>query len=236
MLTHTSGLPRDSKLTNFRELFQPTREDALNALPSQKMKSIPGQKYTYSNLGFALLGELISTLSGQSYESYIKNEILRPLGMKNSLVHPNFKSYTAWGHGPIKKEGKRDKAGFWNLRFATPAGGMATSVEELSYFVADQLIPYSSHSEANTILTENTIKDMHRVQYELNPDRGGSGLAWGVETSENRHLVYHGGELPEQTSYVLIDIKNQIGIIVLTNAQSVNVGKLSEDILLGLLN
>ena len=69
------------------------------------------------------------------------------------------------------------------------------------------------------LLGPESLREMHRVQFLVDPAHGGSGLAWGVETSDGQHLIYHGGELPEQSAHVLIDVKYHIGVIVLANAQ-----------------
>ena len=227
VLTHTGGLPRDSRLTDFGRLFQPHRESAIEALPSQNLASSPGAQYAYSNLGYAILGEIIQSVSGITYAEYIKKEILNPLEMWTTVVHPTRATSTAWGHGPRRSGHPREKAGFWDLKFATPAGGMAASVNDLSRFVVLQLAPYGGRP--STILTPESLMEMHRLQFVVDPARGGSGLGWGVETSNHQHLVYHGGELPDQSAYVLIDLKQEIGVIILTNAEGVDVGKLADE-------
>lgn len=229
LLIHTAGMPRDSRLTDFGRRFQPNRGDAIAALPAQRLESAPGERYAYSNLGYAVLGELIAEKSGVTYEEYVRREILEPLGMVATLVHPGRNDLVARGHGPHLHDGSRSVAGFWELRFATPAGGMASSVAELSEFVELQLAPYLGLEPA--LLSTEALRTMHRVQFVMDSTRGGSGIGWGVEVSRGQHLVYHGGELPEQTSFVLIDLKTHVGIILLTNAEGVDANGLAQEIL-----
>ncbi len=47
----------------------------------------PGERYQYSNLGYGLLGFVISRASGQSYAEFMREQVFRPLGMDNTLVH-----------------------------------------------------------------------------------------------------------------------------------------------------
>lgn len=229
LLTHTSGLPRDSRLTDFGRLSQPGREQAIAALPSQRLQAPPGETLAYSNLGYGLLGEVIAEASGMGYAGYLEREILRPLGMTGTLVHPRPEDDVAWGHGPRRPDGSRPKAGFWELRFATAAGGMASSVRELSEFTILQLAPYLGAEPR--ILSPSALVEMHEVHHMLDPDRGGSGLAWGVEISDGQHLVYHGGELPEQTSFLLIDLRTRVGVMVLTNAQDADANGMAQEML-----
>lgn len=229
LLTHTSGLPRDSRLTDFPRLFQPDREAAVAALASQQLQARPGEANAYSNLGYAGLGEIIAETARTSYAQFLEQEVFAPLGMAKSLVHPTPDDDTAWGHGPRRPDGPRTKAGFWQLRFATPAGGMASSVEELSAFVILHLAPYTG--EQPRLLSSSTLREMHDVHYMVDPERGGVGLSWAVEISKGQHVVYHGGELPEQTSFMLLDLQAGIGVIVLTNAQDADANGMAQEIL-----
>lgn len=229
LLTHTGGMPRDSRLTDFGRLYQPPRADAIEALPSQALRSRPGEEYAYSNLGYGVLGEVIARASGATYREYLDREILDPLGMTESLVHPSPGDDTAWGHGPLREDGSRANAGFWELNFATPAGGMASSVEDLARFVGLHLAPY--RGEEPRLLSADAIRKMHLVQHELDPERGGAGLGWAVETSARQHLVYHGGELPEQSAFMLLDLETGIGVVVLANAQAVDANGMAQEVL-----
>ncbi len=229
LLAHASGLPRDSSLTDFDRLYQPAREDAIAALPGQGLQSPPGESYAYSNLGYGVLGEVIAEASGMSYAEFLKQEVFMPLGMKNALVHPSPGDDVTWGHGPRGLTGSRDKAGFWELGFATPAGGMAASVEELADFMLLNLAPYAGARPR--LLSAPVLRNMHDIHFLLDPERGGMGLGWAVEISNGQHLVYHGGELPEQTSFMLIDLHARVGIIVLTNAQDVDANGMAQEML-----
>lgn len=229
LLTHTAGVPRDSRLTDFGRIYQPPREDAIAALPEQRLEARPGERYAYSNLGYGLLGEIISSASGLDYANYVRREILTPLGMAEAIVHPRHSDTTAWGHGPRRPDGTRPKAGFWELGFATPAGGMASNIEELSRFVLLHLAPYGPGQAS--FLAADLLLEMHRVQHVIDPLRGGPGLGWAVETSAGQHLIYHAGELPEQSSFLLLDLQARIGVIVLANAQDAGVNPKAQEIL-----
>ena len=229
LLTHSAGMPRDSRLTDFSHMYQPNRHEAIAALPNQQLQATPGESYAYSNLGYAILGEVIAAAAGTTYAGYLERAVLEPLGMTRTLVHPTPDDTVAWGHGPRRPDGPRARAGFWELRFATPAGGMASSVAELSEFMILQLAPYVGAQPA--ILSPEAIREMHRVHFMVDSTRGGSGLGWAVEISNGQHVIYHGGELPEQTAFLLLDLKGAIGVVVLSNAQDVDANGLAQEAL-----
>lgn len=184
LLTHTSGLPRDSRLTDFSRMYQPSPEDAISAFPEEVLRSPPGERYAYSNLGYGVLGQIVAHVSGRSFDAFLEKEIFDSLGMWNTLVHPSPEDEITRGHGPIGPDGVRRPAGFWDLGFATPAGGIAASVEELAEFVKSQLSPYTGAGK--TVLSNKSIRAMHDVQHLMDFERGGSGLGRGVEISGNQ--------------------------------------------------
>lgn len=57
-------------------------EDIIRYMVSRQPESVPGEFYSYSNFGYCLLGRVIEKASGQSYEAYMRSEILAPLGLQ----------------------------------------------------------------------------------------------------------------------------------------------------------
>lgn len=89
LLSHTSGiknpipltwihLPEEHKSFDRSTFFYPILKK------SRKTKSAPGQKFSYSNLGYVVLGQLIESVTGISYEQYVKENILNKLSVQNN--------------------------------------------------------------------------------------------------------------------------------------------------------
>ncbi|WP_029192882.1 serine hydrolase domain-containing protein [Paenibacillus harenae] len=99
LLTHTSGLRGDPGFYNepngypwfewaVRELKKQGSDIGwVKALLSGPLQNMPGKEWIYSTSAYALLGEIISKVSGKPYEQYIQDEILSPLGMTHSFFH-----------------------------------------------------------------------------------------------------------------------------------------------------
>src|SRR5262249_42193189 len=78
LLTHTSGLPRESPFPYWTDLKFPTREQLMQALVTQESVYPPETKWKYSNLALALAGEVVAAVSGEPYEEYVQKHILDP--------------------------------------------------------------------------------------------------------------------------------------------------------------
>jgi len=89
MLSHTSGMP-DFDESEYDELVaNPESDEAaptrfVRSLASRQMIATPGERFAYSNIAYDVLGHLIATLSGQTFEAYMKENILAPAGMPSS--------------------------------------------------------------------------------------------------------------------------------------------------------
>ena len=80
LLTHTSGLPRDSHNPMWTDCDAPDWDEFVTAMQERPPTRAPYDKFAYSNVGYSLLGGVIAQVSGQSWASYIQRHILDPLG------------------------------------------------------------------------------------------------------------------------------------------------------------
>jgi len=89
MLSHTSGMP-DSDEIEYTELLAHPEYDAAAAeryvrrLNHRKLAAAPGERFLYSNIAYNVLGDMIAKVSGNSFETYMQQQILIPAGMPNS--------------------------------------------------------------------------------------------------------------------------------------------------------
>lgn len=91
LLHHTGGLP------DYMELFEEkwdktkfaTNQDIVNELEKYKPEAVfqPGEKYEYSNTGYALLGLIIEKVSGKTFGQFLDETIFQPLGMKSTFIY-----------------------------------------------------------------------------------------------------------------------------------------------------
>ncbi|MGH2498428.1 MAG: serine hydrolase domain-containing protein, partial [Ktedonobacteraceae bacterium] len=86
LLTHTSGIPDYTDLPDFAPTWtQPTTpEELISRFKNLPLEFTPGSRFRYSNSGFILLGYIIERVSGESYATFLQDNIFSPLKMKNS--------------------------------------------------------------------------------------------------------------------------------------------------------
>ncbi|MCY7359427.1 MAG: beta-lactamase family protein, partial [Rudanella sp.] len=83
LLTHAGGFPEDNPWGD-RQLADSDADLLALIKNGLSNANAPGETYEYSNLGFAMLGRIITVVSGKSYQQYITDEILKPLGMTHT--------------------------------------------------------------------------------------------------------------------------------------------------------
>jgi SSS family transporter len=88
LLTHTSGAAPDVDLRDAWGLAAPDRAEGLHRALTTPLKDKPGTTFTYSDINFILLGDLIETLSGQREDDYVTEHIFLPLGMAETRYLP----------------------------------------------------------------------------------------------------------------------------------------------------
>ncbi len=133
LLTHTSGIASFTDFPDYASLepFPTTPEQLVKRFRDKPLDFQPGEKMSYSNSGYVLLGYLIEKISGESYEKFVQENIFTPLGMKdsgydsNSVIIPHRAAgYSPGPNGPVN-------AGFINMTVPLSAGGLYSTTEDL---------------------------------------------------------------------------------------------------------
>jgi len=215
LLSHTAGLPARYYPGWGENDTLPTLEELLSSQKSRsgavRLIMEPGTKYKYSGSGYTLCQLLIEEITGQHFEDYMRDQILLPLGMRNSsyILTPEILSasslgYDRWGQPtPIP-------------RFtATAAAGLHTTIEDMSHFVIAAIKGASKTTLERSILSPDTIRKM------LTPapaTKGTFGLGYTVQKSWES-MVSHGhrGANRGWHAYFNFVPKTGNGIVVMTN-------------------
>jgi len=221
LLTHTSGLPRELAEPLWNDPKALTRDEALRLLGQAESIFAAEREFKYSNLGFAILGEVVAAVSGEPYAQYVESHILKPLGMAATRVTPRADTpglataYTL--RGP---DNSRAPIEFVDLGWFGPAGGLASSVDDLAKFIALQFRDRAVGGPQ--ILKGSTLREMRRPQW-LRPDwQTGQGLGFALRRAEGILRVGHGGFLPGQSTLISFAPASKLGVVVLTNAAGVS--------------
>jgi CubicO group peptidase (beta-lactamase class C family) len=230
LLTHHSGLVSEAPFRYWDTLDFPPFERILASLPKVEVVLDPDTQFKYSNLAFALLGEVIARTGKTPYAEYVAGNLLRPLGLASTTFEltPELGRRFATGYDADPYSDSPVRANHHPIGGLAAAGGLYSSVEDLAKWVSFQLSAYRATGDGGaagpgtapstgTILSPATIREMHRPQI-LEPDwRAGYGLPWRSTRSGDRIYVNHGGGLPGHRTTVHFDPAHGIGFIFLTN-------------------
>lgn len=210
LLTHSGGFPEDNPWGD-RQLADTDAELLTFIKGGLSFANVPGVAYEYSNLGFAMLGRIITNVSGKPYQQYITDNILKPLGM----------THTEWEYTKVPADqlalGYRWLDGQW---VAEPLlhdgsygamGGLLTSIEDFSKYVSFHLAAWPPRNDTESpVLKRSSVREMHlpRMFSGFNPtfrfpsgratptvSHYAYGLGW-VRDGDGREYVAHSGGLP----------------------------------------
>ena len=227
ILCHTSGLPSDIANGFFVD-NPPTISWVIKELNKQRLISPRRYISAYSNVGYGLLGEVISRVSGLSYGDYLRQNIFTPLNMTSSSIgyELNNTSKTYNGNKETVEPTVRDVA----------AGFISSNVIDLSNFIS-MLIGDGSF-KSNQIISSNSIVDMESDQLTnvllTQPFAYGYGLMIDSIKIKNHKkkdstivsIIGHGGDTHAFHADLAYIPEQKVGAVVLTN--SVNGRSMSE--------
>lgn len=218
LLTHTSGLPREADVPYWTDHIFPTREQLIEVVPTQEAIAPPETTYHYSNLGMALLGEVVAEVSGRPWADFLQTEIFEPLGMSSTsgapgeaLLGRRATPYMLMGPG-----GTREIFDYYDAGAIGPAANLVSTVEDIARFASLQ---FSDHpAEGPQILKGSTLREMQRVHWVYSSYSGGRGLGFSVSHRNGKDFVGHGGWIGGNRSSLLMVPEEKIAVITVINA------------------
>lgn len=210
LLNHAGGFPQDDPWGD-RQLADTDKEllDVIKRSPA--FSNVPGLYYEYSNLGYTLLGRIVTIVSGRPYQQYITENILKPLGMLST-----YWEYTkvpaeqlALGHRWLNDKWQQEPLLHDGAYGAM--GGLITTLEDFSKYLAFHMSAWPARSDKeSSILKRSSLREMHQpgivgtlnANYRYPGGRAcptvsgyGFGLRW-TKGCEGRVQVGHSGGLP----------------------------------------
>ena len=173
LLTHTAGLPEycpDNEDIRARQLGL---EAFVRSYCRGTPTTTPGESWSYSNYGFGLAGEIIARATGQSYHRIVADDILAPLGMRNSFLLPPEAVWDriAWVWLPDEPDTdhQRYNSGYFR-KLRIPWGGLYTTREDLAVF-AQAFLNGGTYGDRR-ILSPASVHEMTRNQLAANCGTG----------------------------------------------------------------
>ena len=218
LLTHSSGLPREAGSAYWLDFDFPSRDEVLARLGSQETILPSESLFKYSNLAYALLGEIIAQKTNQSFADYVEDNIMAPLGMGDSsvVIRESDKSKLAVGYGRRMPDGTREAFPFVDAQGMAAATGVTSSIDDMAKFVLWQL--KLRKQGGKKLIAARTLKEMQRPHWLVGDWKHGRGLGFGIVHTIERELIGHGGGYPGYRTATNISSREDIGVIVFANS------------------
>lgn len=223
LMTHTAG---------FEDLYLDfvSLEEGEDALPPGAFLAShipgrvrpPGEVAAYSNYGTALVGYIVARVSGQSYDQYVQEHILNPLGMTHSsaiaTLHPDVMAQVSVGY--MYKDGAFEIfPKFYGPSDLAPMGFMAASATDMARFIIAHLQGgfYGDAATEIRILKEATAQQMHRTLYTPDPRLLGTAYGFFDFSDNGQRTIGHSGTAEPMHSLLLLLPDQNLGVFVAYN-------------------
>ena len=221
LLTHTGGFEETLKnLFVARESdLKPLQTYLANQMPARIFP--PGKIPSYSNYGFTLAGYIVERVSGEKFERYVDNHILKPLKMNNSTFDQPLPAQLR----PQMSNGYRNatqKPRDFEFVQAAPAGALSTTAADMTRFMLAFL--QDGTVDGVSILKPETVRQMQTRQLELNPMICGLGLTFMEYWLNPVRVIGHGGDTVYFHSDMVLVPDAHVGYFLSYNSLGKNVG------------
>lgn len=215
LLTHTSGLPAGNASSDYKEGIT----QSIKKINNLKLLAPPGERFTYSDIGFIMLGEIVQRASGRSLDQFTRDEIFLPLGMKETSYNPpeTLKPRIA----PTQKEKDKMLRGVVHdprarlLNGIAGHAGLFSSADDLALYCTMILNPSNSKG-----LSSASVRTMTQARAVPN---GWRTFSWDCDTafSSNRGELFPKGSTFGHTGFtgtsIWFDPASQTAVIFLSN-------------------
>ena len=211
-LAHVSGMAREPLGDVWETLENPTAKKLRRDFDDVERVLRPHQHWHYSNVVYAMLGQLIEELDGRSWEESLRTRLLQPLEMRRTSNGFDDGPHVTGYYVPPYDDVPRPEP-VMDLKGLAPCGGLASTAGDLakwSAFVADP----------GDLLSADTIEEMCQPQILLTTDSWNAAMGLGlflIRTPTGRTYVGHTGGMPGHITGVFTDRESGTGGIVLMN-------------------
>ena len=244
LLSHSSGIPAlaysealisHANGTGGRWLPIAGPDDILTFMDGagEWAESAPGERWAYSNEGYALLGLIVEKVSGQSYSDYLRENILAPLGMERTFLNRSQVEAEADKAVPyVLAPGEQPRPGHYLYRRIRSEGGLISSVSDLARYVAMFLAQGAGVASPATVeaLARPRVSGPQLSSGVLDSgEEATRGWGYGLVSDEllGRKLVGHGGNVLVSTAHLAFLPEERLGVAVLANGEGYPLGHIA---------
>lgn len=221
LLTHTSGM------TDYPEDFDLRRDYTEDELV-QRIKTIPlafqpGEKWSYSNLAYVMLGVLIHKVSGRFYGDFLQERVFKPLGMSTARVisEADIVPNRAAGYRIVNGQLK-------NQDWVSPS--LNTTADGALYLTVYDMAKWDAALYTEKLLKRASLDEMW-TPVKLNDGKTHPyGFGWALGQVRGHHFVEHGGAWQGFKSQISRYVDDKLTVVVFANQARANPAKIAHQV------
>lgn len=219
-LHHTSGLTNGEHFQNIPQGSTPDMlQKTVETYSNTELAFKPGERYEYGTVNYDVLGLVIEVVSGQSYESFMTEQVFQPLGLSDTYLYKEDAEATGQ-----MAQGYRtsffittpyDAPDFGGNK---PAGYVISSTKDMARWMNIQMgVEQDIPNGLKTV-----IRKSHDGNMDVSPDSDGMYYAGGWSVTPDKTMIEHSGVNPNFSTEVVILPRERIAISLLTNGANMN--------------
>jgi Beta-lactamase class C and other penicillin binding proteins len=233
LLTHTAGFEETLKnlFVAHESDMKALRTYLVNQMPARIFP--PGKVVSYSNYGFSLAGYIVERVSGQKFERYIDDHILKPLRMTNSTFDQPLPLQLAAQMSKGYLTASKEPHDFEFVQ-AAPAGALTTTAADMTRFMLAFL--QDGAVDDLSILKPETVRQMETRQFDLHPMINGLGITFMEYWMDPVRVIAHAGDTVYFHSDMVLVPDAHVGYFISYNSFGRNVGGGRGEVLRAFMN
>jgi len=245
LLLHRSGLGLGAGDLLFIPRTSRSRADIVRALRDIKPATSFRSGYAYDNILYIVAGELVTRVSGQPWETFVRDRIFKPLGMTTAVSDEKDRFATANRAQPHARLDPRlrglgeqqvlpEREGLGQV--GAPAGGLSWSANDFARWMQLQLaLGAVPGGDGKRLYSEASAREMWNPQVpvpirpypapigDITPQFSGYALGWNVQDYRGVKVVQHGGAVFGVLAFVVLVPERDLGIALMINSEDVDV-------------
>jgi CubicO group peptidase (beta-lactamase class C family) len=177
-----------------------------------------GETYQYSTINYSVLGLIVQTVAGRSYEDYVQTQIFEPLQMRNSFTAEDAAKEHGLATGYNYWFGRPRAADLPYNRGLAPAGYLIATAEDMTHYLIAQL--NDGRFGGDSVLSAAGIDQLHEPGPVTSDSDTFYGMGWFVGPINGIEAIHHQGETFNYHANAVLIPGSHKGVIVLMNAQN----------------
>jgi CubicO group peptidase (beta-lactamase class C family) len=221
LLTHTAGTTDYPSDFDFRRDY--TEDELLKRAEAIPLAFQPGEKWSYSNLGYVVLGILIHKVSGKFYGDFLQERIFQPLGMTTARIIseedivPNRAAGYRLVKGALKNQG-----------WVSPS--LNTTADGALYLTVYDMAKWDAALYTEKLLKKSSLEQMW-TPLKLNSGKTEDyGFGWGIGEVRGHRIIEHGGAWQGFKAQISRYVNDRLTVIVFANLIQANQARLAHGI------